>query len=88
MRRAGPAPASASGGPASARPATTPYAHGMAADTFADVLGRIETIALRVGQLDVDAPATLTRDELIDVLDALHRVGKAMVLLQERGRFR
>jgi hypothetical protein len=60
----------------------------MAADTFADVLGRIETIALRVGQLDVDAPANLTRDELIDVLDALHRVGKAMVLLQERGRFR
>jgi hypothetical protein len=60
----------------------------MAGESFTDVLDRIETLARRVGQLPADAPVSLTRDELVDLLDLLHRLGHAMLVLQERGRFR
>jgi len=60
----------------------------MAGESFAEVLDRIEFLARRVGQAPSDEPVSLTRDELIDVLDLLHRLGSAMLVLQELGRFR
>jgi hypothetical protein len=58
----------------------------MAGETFQELADRIEAIALRVAAEEPEAPPTLTRDELVDILDLLRRVAKAMLILQTRGK--
>ena len=60
----------------------------MAGETFQELVERIEDIAVRVAGEEVDRPPALTRDELVDILDLLRRVAKAMLVLQSRGNLR
>jgi hypothetical protein len=60
----------------------------MPAETFQDLVDRIESIAARVASAGPNANPALTREELVDVLDLLRRVAKAMLVLQERGKLR
>jgi hypothetical protein len=59
----------------------------MAAGTFEELVNRIEEIGGRVAA-ESGTTVTLTRDELVDMLDLIHRVGKAMLVLQARGKLR
>jgi hypothetical protein len=74
-------------GDAPARGASA-YGASMARETFQDLVDRIEAIAVRVAREGPDAAPALTRDELVDVLDLLRRVAKAMIILQARGNLR
>jgi len=60
----------------------------MAGETFEELVDRIETIAVRVAGEDPDVAPALSRDELVDVLDLLRRVARAMLVLQTRGKLR
>ena len=60
----------------------------MAGETFEELVDRIETIAARVAGEDPDVAPELSRDELVDVLDLLRRVARAMLVLQTRGKLR
>jgi len=60
----------------------------MAGETFEELVDRIETIAVRVAGEDPDVAPELSRDELVDVLDLLRRVARAMLVLQTRGKLR
>jgi hypothetical protein len=64
------------------------YGDPMAGETFQDLADRIETMAVRVASERPEASPALTRDELVDVLDLLRRVAKAMLILQARGNLR
>jgi hypothetical protein len=60
----------------------------MAGETFEELVDRIEAIAVRVAGEEPDETPTLSRDELVDVLDLLRRVARAMLVLQTRGKLR
>jgi hypothetical protein len=56
--------------------------------TFSELQQRIGELVVRVAATPPDAPAVLSRDELLDVLDAVERLGRAIETLQQKGRFR
>ncbi len=60
----------------------------MAGETFQELVERIEVIAARVAGEEPEVSPALTRDELIDILDLLRRLAKAMLILQSRGNLR
>jgi hypothetical protein len=60
----------------------------MAGETFEELVDRIEAIATRVAGEDPDVTPALSRDELVDMLDLLRRVARAMLVLQTRGKLR